>query len=166
MHSCFQRCVRILPVTHDLLCKYTLALVYTSGVTDIVIVVLTQADPAKAGASSSETGTSLMETGGETPSEDLVEQTTVLPEGTTIMQLEDGTFLLQKPDGTAMQIQTPDGMTIETVQALLSMEGGAIETVEEPSPQYILDDGSCVQLPAGMSLDMAVEMGLINQSTD
>ncbi|XP_782622.2 flocculation protein FLO11 [Strongylocentrotus purpuratus] len=124
------------------------------------------ADPAKAGASSSETGTSLMETGGETPSEDLVEQTTVLPEGTTIMQLEDGTFLLQKPDGTAMQIQTPDGMTIETVQALLSMEGGAIETVEEPSPQYILDDGSCVQLPAGMSLDMAVEMGLINQSTD
>ncbi|XP_071477975.1 uncharacterized protein [Diadema antillarum] len=98
----------------------------------------------------------------EPSGDDLVEQTTVLPEGTTIMQLEDGTFLLQKPDGTAMQIQTPEGMTIETVQALLSMEGGAFETVEEP--QYMLDDGSCVQLPAGMSLDMAVEMGLLNQA--
>ncbi|XP_041468118.1 mucin-5AC-like [Lytechinus variegatus] len=124
-------------------------------------------NPAKAqeAEAANESGPSLMESG-ESPSEDLVEQTTVLPEGTTIMQLEDGTFLLQKPDGTAMQIQTPEGMTIETVQALLSMEGGAIETVEEPSPQYILDDGSCVQLPAGMSLDMAVEMGLINQSSD
>nr|XP_054758181.1 mucin-5AC-like isoform X2 [Lytechinus pictus] len=127
----------------------------------------TDNNPAKAqeAETSNESGPPLMETG-DTPSEDLVEQTTVLPEGTTIMQLEDGTFLLQKPDGTAMQIQTPEGMTIETVQALLSMEGGAIETVEEPSPQYILDDGSCVQLPAGMSLDMAVEMGLINQSAD
>ncbi|XP_072031360.1 uncharacterized protein [Amphiura filiformis] len=50
----------------------------------------------------------------------------IVPEGSTIMQMEDGTFLVQKPDGTAMQIHCPDGMTIETIQALLSMDAGNI----------------------------------------
>ncbi|XP_022090624.1 uncharacterized protein LOC110979277 [Acanthaster planci] len=52
------------------------------------------------------------------------ETSVVVPEGSTIMQMQDGTFLVQKPDGTAMQIHTPEGMTIETVQELLSMEAG------------------------------------------
>ncbi len=50
----------------------------------------------------------------------------IVPEGSTIMQMEDGTFLVQKPDGTAMQIHCPEGMTIETIQALLTMDAGNI----------------------------------------
>ena len=50
----------------------------------------------------------------------------IVPEGSTIMQMEDGTFLVQKPDGTAMQIHCPEGMTIETIQALLSMDAGNV----------------------------------------
>lgn len=51
----------------------------------------------------------------------------MMPEGSTIMQMADGNFLVQKPDGTAMQIQAPAGMTIETIQALLSMETEVFE---------------------------------------
>lgn len=51
----------------------------------------------------------------------------MVPEGSTIMQMADGNFLVQKPDGTAMQIQAPEGMTIETIQALLSMETEVFE---------------------------------------
>lgn len=46
----------------------------------------------------------------------------MVPEGSTILQMADGNFLVQKPDGTAMQIQAPEGMSIETIQALLSVE--------------------------------------------
>ncbi|XP_071963609.1 uncharacterized protein [Antedon mediterranea] len=47
----------------------------------------------------------------------------IMPVGSTLMQLQDGIFIVQRPDGTTMQIQAPDGMSIETIQELLSVDG-------------------------------------------
>lgn len=41
----------------------------------------------------------------------------------SIFQTEDGTLIIQNPDGTTFQLQGAQGIPLETVQALLAMEG-------------------------------------------
>ncbi|ESO83522.1 hypothetical protein LOTGIDRAFT_169216 [Lottia gigantea] len=46
----------------------------------------------------------------------------IVTSGSNIYQTEDGTLIIQQPDGTTFQLQGAEGIPMETVQALLSME--------------------------------------------
>lgn len=58
-------------------------------------------------------------------SQQVVSLETLQVPGSSIYQTEDGTILVQNPDGTTLQLQGTDGqaLSIETVQALLGVEG-------------------------------------------
>lgn len=67
-------------------------------------------------------------------------QGALVPQGSVIMEMEDGTFMAQTPDGATMEIQAPDSMTLETLSELLDQATGALaatsqndETVMPPS---------------------------------
>lgn len=54
------------------------------------------------------------------PSGDEVDNQIYLSEGTNIYQTEDGTIIIQSADGNTYQLQGAQGLSLETVQALLS----------------------------------------------
>ncbi|XP_050405594.1 uncharacterized protein LOC126821251 [Patella vulgata] len=46
----------------------------------------------------------------------------IVTQASNIFQTEDGTLIIQNPDGTTFQLQGAEGIPLETVQALLAME--------------------------------------------
>lgn len=53
-------------------------------------------------------------------------QGALVPQGSVIMEMEDGTFMAQTPDGATMEIQAPDSMTLEALSELLDQATGAL----------------------------------------
>ncbi|XP_033110491.1 uncharacterized protein LOC117111640 isoform X2 [Anneissia japonica] len=76
----------------------------------------------------------------------------IMPVGSTLMQLQDGTFLVQKPDGTTIQIQAPEGMTIETIQELLSVDGTMHPA---DAPEMALAENEDVVMVPGLDVNSA-----------
>lgn len=55
-------------------------------------------------------------------------QGALVPQGSVIMEMEDGTFMAQTPDGATMEIQAPENMTLETLSELLDQATGVFES--------------------------------------
>lgn len=58
-------------------------------------------------------------------------QGALVPQGSVIMEMEDGTFMAQTPDGATMEIQAPENMTLETLSELLDQATGVFESSSE-----------------------------------
>ncbi|XP_013404601.1 zinc finger protein 839 [Lingula anatina] len=66
-------------------------------------------------------------------------ETHVIDPGASIIQTEDGTILIQNPDGTTVQLHADQGIPLETVQALLAMENDGQIQIDHTSQEECVD---------------------------